>query len=133
MSHLDVKLVKVCCGDTENVTGGDRFYIVGALVVGAGDKLVTKGVLTQPTSINDDQAVYFRPSEAVVLDGDVSSDSGLHLALSAFDQDSGGLFDPAPAQLEKAEPGRSRKAAGGTPPGITPSPTSFPIRHNCAS
>lgn len=83
MTKVRIELVDVYCGDTEDVTGADDFYLVGALV-GAGQ---TKAILTTPIKINDRQRKSFPPDQCVLFDGDIPEGQSIKGGLKAFDED----------------------------------------------
>ena len=85
MSRIRIELLRVHCGNTEDVTGGDELYIVGAL----SDGITSRGALTSPMSINDNQEKEFNPSQRIIFDADVKPDSVVRGGLKAFDEDFG--------------------------------------------
>ncbi|WP_414548921.1 hypothetical protein [Anabaena sp. CCY 0017] len=93
MVRMRVELVDVHCRDTEDVTGADEFYIVGAVGLAPmgkkeNDDLKIRGVLTRPISINDKQTKKFGQGGGTVFDSDVPENRILQIALVAFDEDS---------------------------------------------
>lgn len=93
MTRIRVELVDVYCRDTEDVTGADEFYIVGAVgsysKLGAvGDDLKLRTVLTVPISINDKQRKSFGQGGGIVFDDDVPENQTLYIVLAGFDEDS---------------------------------------------
>ncbi|MGL5062018.1 MAG: hypothetical protein ACRC62_18760 [Microcoleus sp.] len=91
MPNIKVKLVNVLCRDTEDITGGDDFYLVGALVGGG----VTKGILTHPIKIKDydHQTKTFRPEESVLFEGNIPEGEIIKGGLKAYDEDAGKDWD----------------------------------------
>lgn len=85
MTRIRVELIDVYCADTEDVTGADDFYLVGALV--GGD--VTKAILTHPIKINDKQRKSFDPGDSVLFDGNVNPGQVIKGGLKAYDEDAG--------------------------------------------
>jgi len=85
MSRMRVVLNNVSCSDTEDVTGPDEFYLVGAI----SDGTVTRAVLTKPISVNDGQTKSFGQGGGIVFDQDVQDNNVLKIALVAFDEDAG--------------------------------------------
>lgn len=67
MVRMKIELIDVYCRDTEDVTGADDFYLVGALVGGG----VTKPILTTPIKINDKQRKTFPGGQTVLFEGEV--------------------------------------------------------------
>lgn len=85
MPRLRAELLDVYCADTEDVTGADKLYVVGAVTDGAA----TKGVLTTPIKVNNDgKPRYFPPGQTVLFDSDVPNNRTIRIALQAFDEDS---------------------------------------------
>ncbi|AFZ22086.1 hypothetical protein [Allocoleopsis franciscana] len=85
MSRIRVVLENVTCYDTEDVTGADEFYLVGAI----SDGQQSSGVLTRPISVNDKQTKSFGIGGGTVFDAEVPEDRILKVALVAFDEDAG--------------------------------------------
>lgn len=83
--RIKIELIDVYCADTEDVTGADDFFLVGALV-GGGQ---TKAILTRPIKINDKQRKSFRPEECVLFDGDIPEGQSIKGGLKAYDEDAG--------------------------------------------
>ncbi len=83
--QVRVELLNVSCGNTEDVTGGDEFYIVGALSDGTNTN--TKGVLISKMDINDGQNKYFNPAQQVIFNGNVLPQDTVRGGLKAFDED----------------------------------------------
>jgi hypothetical protein len=81
--RVRVELLDVQCGNTEDVTGPDEFYLVGAFEQGGK----AKSVLTRPFDINDGQTQTFPASEKVVFDGDVPLKQSISGGLIAYDED----------------------------------------------
>ncbi|GCD40648.1 hypothetical protein [Streptomyces paromomycinus] len=80
---LKISLDRVKCFTTENTSGADDFYVVGATV--AGGK--TQAVLTAPLGIDDGQELAFPPDQRVVFDGPVADADTLHLGIAAYNRD----------------------------------------------
>lgn len=85
MARIKLILQDVTCYDTEDVTGADEFYLVGAI----SDGIETSPVLTKPISVNDNQTKSFGDGGATVFDKEVPNDRVLKIALVAFDEDAG--------------------------------------------
>jgi hypothetical protein len=84
MARVRVVLESVVCSDTEDVTGGDEFYLTGAVSDGAQ----SAGVLTRPISISKGETKPFGEGGGTVFDFDVPDERILKVALVAFDEDS---------------------------------------------
>ncbi|HEY9674757.1 MAG TPA: hypothetical protein V6D11_25180 [Waterburya sp.] len=78
-----IELLDVKCGNTEDVTGADEFYIVGALSDGTN----TKAALTSPMDINDGQTKPFRADQRVIFDANVPNGVTVRGGLKAYDED----------------------------------------------
>ncbi|CDM98147.1 MULTISPECIES: hypothetical protein [Limnospira] len=85
MTRIRIELIDVYCADTEDITGADDFYLVGALV--GGD--VTKAILTRPIKINDKQRKQFNPQDSVLFDGNLLPGQVIKGGLKAYDEDAG--------------------------------------------
>src|SRR5262245_51470399 len=88
MSRVRVVLDDVICWDTEDVAGGDEFYLTGAV----SDGQQNAGVLTVPLSIKGEKkhgrTMRFGIGGGTVFDADVPDDRILKVALAAYDEDS---------------------------------------------
>jgi hypothetical protein len=82
---MKIELIDVVCRDTEDVTGADEFYLVGALAGGT----VVKPILTKPIDINDDQRKTFPAGESVLFEGDVPQGQSVKGGIKAYDEDAG--------------------------------------------
>ncbi len=82
-TQVRIELLNVKCNNTEDVTGADEFYILGAL----SDTTNTKGALTSPISINDGQTKTFNSAQQVIFDADVPEGQTVRGGLKAFDED----------------------------------------------
>jgi hypothetical protein len=81
--QVRIELLDVKCGNTEDVTGADEFYIVGAMSDGTN----TKAALTSPISINDGQTKSFPWNQQVIFDANVPQGVTVRGGLKAFDED----------------------------------------------
>ncbi len=84
MARMRVVLQDVVCNDTEDVTGPDEFYLMGAV----SDGTTNVGVLTRPININTGQTKQFGEGGGTVFDADVPNERILKVVLIAFDGDS---------------------------------------------
>jgi hypothetical protein len=82
---MKIELVDVYCGNTEDVTGADEFYLLGALAAGT----VVKPVLTTPININDKQTKTFPAGQTVIFEGEVPQGQSVKGGIQAFDEDFG--------------------------------------------
>ena len=85
MVRMKIELIDVVCRDTEDVTGADEFYLLGALAGGT----VVKPILTKPISINDNQRKTFPAGESVLFEGDVPQGQSVKGGIKAYDEDAG--------------------------------------------
>jgi hypothetical protein len=83
MTKVKIELVNVYCGNTEDVTGADEFYLFGALVSGG----VTKPILTTPININDKQTKTFPTGQTVIFEGEVPQGQSVKGGIKAYDED----------------------------------------------
>ena len=83
MTKIKIELVDVYCGNTEDVTGADEFYLVGALVGGG----VVKSILTMPININDKQRKTFPAGQTVIFEGEVPQGQSVKGGIKAYDED----------------------------------------------
>lgn len=68
---------------TEDVTGADHLYLIGAVSDGAS----TAGVVTRPIRINNKETVPFGEGGGIVFSAEVPDNRNLKVALAAFDED----------------------------------------------
>jgi hypothetical protein len=80
---MKIELIDVYCRDTEDVTGADEFYLVGALVGGT----VRKAILTKPIDINDNQRKTFPADQTVLFEGEVPQGQSVKGGIKAYDED----------------------------------------------
>ena len=85
MTRIRIELMRVHCGNTEDASGADHLYVVGAL----SDGITSRGALTSPMRINDNQEKEFAPAQRVLFDADVEPDAIVRGGLKAFDEDFG--------------------------------------------
>lgn len=81
--QVRIEVLDVKCGNTEDVTGADEFYIVGALSDGTN----TQAALTTPMDINDGQTKSFRADQQVIFDAYVPNGVTVRGGLKAYDED----------------------------------------------
>lgn len=87
MPRMRVTLDSVTCRDTEDVTGADELYLVGAVT--AGDEASTRAILTRPLSIDNGQTSKFGEGGGTVFDAHVEDGRLLKIAFAAMDEDAG--------------------------------------------
>ncbi|MFD8197858.1 hypothetical protein [Streptomyces wuyuanensis] len=87
--RLTITLQTVVCGDTEDLTGADEFYVAGGVTNASGKY---KATLTKPIDINDGQTKTFsanfsNPRDAIIFDDDVAADDIINVGLEFRDAD----------------------------------------------
>jgi hypothetical protein len=102
-THVRVELIKVHCGNTEDVTGGDEFYIVGGLTNGAS----SHAALTSPMGINDGQEKHFPANQRAIFNAIVDSQDVIRGGLKAYDEDFGKDWAKYGSTVEKITDGIS--------------------------
>ncbi|MBD1871314.1 hypothetical protein H6F95_29240 [Cyanobacteria bacterium FACHB-471] len=85
MARMLVYLDEVICHNTEDITGADEFYVIGAITTTDGQH--SKAVVTRPMSINDRQTLKFGPGGGYVFDTNVADNTILQIEMIAFDED----------------------------------------------
>jgi hypothetical protein len=103
MSRIIVLLDEAICYDTEDVTGKDDLYVVGAVKTSAGS--TSGGFVTRPIRINSNETRKFTFGGGIVFDKEVPDNSPLQIEMIAFDEDAGkdvGRFDQARALVNKS-------------------------------
>lgn len=80
-----VELVEVKCGNTEDVTGADEFYIISAFT--GGTSASSNSSITRPISINDGGRKLFPESDCVMIHARIPASGKLVGALRAYDED----------------------------------------------
>lgn len=83
MVRMKIELIDVYCRDTEDITGADEFYLLGALAGGT----VVKPILTKPIDINDKQKKTFPAGESVLFEGDIPAGQSVKGGIKAYDED----------------------------------------------
>jgi hypothetical protein len=83
--RIRVELVNVKCGDTEDVTGADHFYVVSAL--SGGTKETSNSFITKHFRINDGQTKTFSKADRVLFDAKVPANGMVVGGMKAFDED----------------------------------------------
>lgn len=91
VSHVKIELIDVYCDNTEDMTGGDDFYIAGGVTVfdskiSATDPSLAKPILTKAFKINDGQT---KPLQYTVFDAEVKGNHVIYLEMAAYDEDFG--------------------------------------------
>lgn len=83
ITHVTIELIDVYCKDTEDVTGADDFYLVGA-VFDTQNAAQGRPILTKPIKINDGET---KSLSTTVFDAPVTSSSVIYLEMAAYDED----------------------------------------------
>jgi hypothetical protein len=102
-THVRAELIKVHCGNTEDTTGEDEFYIVGGLT----DGVKYHAALTSPMGINDGQEKNFTPNQRVIFNDMVDSQGVIRGGLKAYDEDFGKDWAKYGSTVEKITDGIS--------------------------
>lgn len=97
--HIRIEIESIYCDNTEDVTGEDELYFVGA-GVNRNDKQVTP-ILTTPIGINDDQTKQLQPDQRIVFDGTVEAADTIIVGLKAYDEDAAKNWDDRGEKLSK--------------------------------
>lgn len=83
--RVRVEAHRVHCGNTEDVTGADELYLVGAF----SDGTASKALLTTPMNINDSQEKVFDASQRICFDAEVGVSGMIRGGIKAYDEDFG--------------------------------------------
>ena len=88
-SHVTIELIDVYCGNTEDVTGKDEFYILGGVTVfdtntSTKDPSLATPILTKPVSINNRET---KSLQYTAFDAQVKGTSVIYLEMAAYDED----------------------------------------------
>lgn len=81
--RVRIEVVEIHCGNTEDVTGADEFYLVGAL----SDGTDARSSLTRPIDINDKQTKTLPDDQKVLFDARVPVGKSIRGGLIAYDED----------------------------------------------
>lgn len=83
MSRILMYLDDVYCGNTEDVTGADEFYILGAITTADGS--VRKPIVLPPITINDGQRYSY--GGYAIFDYVIPDNAVLNVEFYCFDED----------------------------------------------
>lgn len=125
MGKIRITLDSVHCSDTEDVSGADTFYIVGAVITDDPD--LRKGILTTPFDINDGQTKGFRPEDAILFEGDLPDDQSVGLMLQAFDEDADHDWAQRPKWIDETTKGVGVAAGGAVVAGLSTNPVGWGV------
>ena len=81
--QVRIEVLNVKCGNTEDVTGADEFYIAAALSDGTN----TNAAFTSPISINNGQTKSFSSAQQILFNANVPQGVTVRGGLKAFDED----------------------------------------------
>lgn len=115
MVRMKIELVDVSCGNTEDVTGADEFYLVGALAGGT----VVKPILTTPISINDKQRKTFPAGQTVLFEGEVPQGQSVKGGIKAYDEDAAKDWAKYGSTITQISDAVSQALAKAGPTGVT--------------
>ena len=85
MPRIMVYLDEARCQNTEDVSGADELYVLGAIKTNSA--YTSGGFVTQPISINDGQNRKFGPGGGYVFDKTLSNSDVFQVEMAAFDED----------------------------------------------
>lgn len=95
--HVRIEIKSIYCDNTEDVTGADELYFIGA-GVSRSDKQIT-AVLTKPIDINDGETKEILPDQRIVFDGTVECADTIVIGLKAYDEDAAKDWDGKRGEL----------------------------------
>lgn len=115
--QVKIELIDVNCGNTEDVTGADDFYIVSALSAGTDE--TSKSAVTKPFKINDGQTKKIAEDQRVLFDAKVPVQGTIRGGMKMFDEDYAKDWAKQKEMAEKATNAVSSAAEKlGGPPGV---------------
>jgi len=85
MPRVVVYLDEVRCHDTEDNTGEDEVYVIGA--VKTSDNSTSEGFVTRPIGINDGKSLKFGPGGGYVFDRQLPKNGLFQIEMIALDSD----------------------------------------------
>jgi len=85
MPRIVVYLDEARCYDTEDQTGSDELYVVGA--VKTSDNRTSAGFVTRPISIDEGQRLKFGPGGGYVFDENLPEGSLFQIEMTALEED----------------------------------------------
>ncbi|MBD1823636.1 hypothetical protein H6F51_14200 [Cyanobacteria bacterium FACHB-DQ100] len=103
MSRIMVLIDEAICYDTEDVTGADELYVVGAIRTNSGQ--TSGGFVTRPIGINTNETRKFTFGGGIVFDKEVPDSSPLQIEMIVFDEDASrdvSRYDQARALVDQA-------------------------------
>ncbi|TNV71531.1 hypothetical protein FGO68_gene14391 [Halteria grandinella] len=80
-----IELVEIWCDNTEDVLGGDEFFVTSALK----NEGLVKTTVTKPIDINDGETKLFMGDQVIIFDAKVAKQSSIVGGIVAFDEDFG--------------------------------------------
>jgi hypothetical protein len=128
MTNVTVELISVYCSNTEDVTGGDEFYLVGLAL---GDPDLRSPILTTPMSVNDGQVKTFG-AESLLFKGEVPVDSHIALYLQAYDEDFAKDWAKRPSWVDKMAEASAAQLSAGAAAALLTNPAGWAIVATCA-
>ena len=81
--RIQVEVLEIRCGNTEDVTGADEFYLVSAL----SDGVTPRGNVTRPLDINDNQTKTLPDDQKVLYEASVPVGKSVVGGMIAYDED----------------------------------------------
>ncbi len=114
--HVRIEIESIYCDNTEDVTGEDELYFIGAGVSRKG-KQVTP-ILTTPIGINDEQTKQLPPDQRIVFDGTVEAADTIVIELKAYDEDAAKDWGDRGDKLSKIASAVSAGLGAAVPGGV---------------
>ncbi|MDN6170140.1 MAG: hypothetical protein L0J11_08675, partial [Micrococcaceae bacterium] len=108
-TKVEIRITKIHCGNTEDVTGPDELYFTSMLTDGSAEK--TQAEVVGIISINDNQHKY---PNALIYSDILANDRSIRGGVVAFDEDSSKDWANKPKWIEKLKDGviKGLKASG---------------------
>ncbi|MEM9503101.1 MAG: hypothetical protein AAGA01_04000 [Cyanobacteria bacterium P01_E01_bin.43] len=103
MPRVVVYLDEVRCHDTEDKTGKDEVYVIGA--VKTSDSKTSEGFVTRPINIDDDETLKFGPGGGYVFDEQLPRNGLFQIEMTALDEDTAKTasdYEQAKKAIDKA-------------------------------
>lgn len=95
-----VELIEIQCGNTEDVTGADEFYILSAFT--GGTIASANSAITRPIAINDGESKAIPETDAVMIHARVPASGKLAGKMRAYDEDYAKTWETMRESVEKA-------------------------------
>lgn len=103
-TKVEIRIKKVHCGNTEDVTGGDELYFTSLLTDGSAAN--TQAEIVDVIPINDNETKY---PNALIYSAAVPNDRSIRGGIEAFDEDSSKDWSEKPQWIEDLKKAASEK------------------------